>query len=120
MLRDDFVQAFSEEQAAAIEAAAQMHANGINYGRIGSDPFRWAIVIVLGYECVESPNYAKSHGITVDWKTFQNWVKTNAHLENHDGDVDYVSLFAGRYNEYMPAVVPEGIPPSDSGMTVTP
>ena len=52
MIRDSFVAAFGEEQAVAIERAAEEHKNGVHDNR-GSDSFKWAIAICIGYECME-------------------------------------------------------------------
>ena len=101
-LRDSFVERFGEEQCAAVERAACEHANGINDVNKGSNHFRWCISIVLGYQCVSKDSFRTYHGITAPWPDMQRWIKDNAHLERHDGDVDYLALFAGVYDEYMP------------------
>jgi len=102
MIRDSFVREFGEDQAVAIEGAAIQHGNGINNINTGSDLFRWAILICIGYQCAEVDSYRQSHGITAPWEKIKTWIKINAHLESHDGDCDYLALFACAYNEYMP------------------
>jgi len=97
-----FCEDFSVEEANAIMVAALSHGNGINDTKYGSDKFRWALTIVLGYRCVEKEVCREHHGITVPWDEFKKWVKAHGDLVNHDGDVDYLAMAAGVYNEYMP------------------
>jgi len=80
--------------------AALSHANGINSTNKGSDPFRWALTIVIGYQCVEK--YAKYHNIKVPFNEFKKWVIENAELHEHDGDIDWLALAAGVYQEFFP------------------
>ena len=104
-IRKAFVEKFGEHDAVVMERAAKEHANGVNSERLGSDPFSWAIVICIGHECFTHERYRKYHGFTADPAAIKEWVKNCADLASHDGDVDYLSLFAGAYNEYMPTVV---------------
>ena len=99
-VRNSFVARFGEEQASLIEAAARKHQNGI-HDKMGSDPFKWSICIAIGFQCVENTAYKKYHAITVPFPAFKKWVKTEGHLDTHDGDVDFIALFAGTYDEYM-------------------
>lgn len=101
MTRDSFVARFGEDQAAALEAAAEGHGNGINGTRKGSDPFRWAVAIAIGYQCAKVDSYRAHHRITAPWPEIQQWIKDEGDLANHDGDVDYLALFAGTYEEYV-------------------
>lgn len=101
--RDSFVQHFGEDNAAAVEGAAQEHENGMNSNDKGSDPFRWAISIAIGYQCMELDRYREHHGFTAPWPAVKQWIKDHGDLAHHDGDVDYLALLAGTYNEYMPA-----------------
>lgn len=101
-VRISFEKFFGTEQADALVAAAEGHENGINSERKGSDPFKWAVLIAIGYQCVEIEGYRDHHGITVPWPEFQAWVKDEADLASHDGDCDYLALACGTYNEYMP------------------
>lgn len=101
--REHFVRAFSEKDAADIERAAEEHANGANSNNRGSDPFRWAITIVIGYECTAKDSYRKHHGITVDHAAFKRWVRAHGNIGAHDGDCDYLCLLAGGYNDWIPA-----------------
>lgn len=99
-VRQAFVESFGELQAIAVEAAANEHKNGV-HDRPGSDPFRWALVIAIGYECMEVDSYRKHHGITVPWRRLRPWIKKHGDLKNHDGDSDYISLFSGAYNYFV-------------------
>jgi hypothetical protein len=102
-IRESFVEAFGEDQAAAIERAAEGHKNGI-HDRPGSDPFRWAIVICIGLQCMSEDAYRDEHGITAPWDALKTWIRASANLAAHDGDCDYVALMLGKYNEYMPSL----------------
>lgn len=107
-IRGKFVERFGEDQAVAIERAANEHANGINDENRGSDPFKWALLICLGYECISKDSYREHHGVTAPWDELKAWTKSDADLAAHDGDADWLSLLAGVYNEYMasePAVL---------------
>jgi hypothetical protein len=101
-IKELFITDFGEEEAGRIEKAAIGHGNGINDTNKGNDPFKWALLICLGYECMEKEKYRKHHGIITPWPELKAWIKKNAHLETHNGDCDYLALFAGTYNEYMP------------------
>jgi hypothetical protein len=100
-IREGFVARFGEADAAAIEAAAREHSNGINSTRTGSDPFRWAIAIAIGYQCMELGRYRAHHGIVTPWTDLKAWIIEHGNLKDHDGDVDYLSMFIGTYNEYV-------------------
>jgi len=100
-VRESFVARFGEGQAAAIEAAAEGHKNGC-HDNPGSDYFRWAIAICIGFECMSNDSYRTDHGITAPWDEIRAWIKADARLAEHDGDSDYLALFCGHYNEFMP------------------
>lgn len=99
--RESFVETFDESTADLIVAAAEEHRNGI-HDDPGSDYFRWAIAITIGYECWSHPGYARHHGLELpDADAIRQWIKDHGDLANHDGDVDYLALMAGAYNEYV-------------------
>ncbi len=100
-VRRSFVRTFGEEQAEKIEAAAAEHKNGV-HDKTGSDPFKWAIVICIGFECFTKKDYRSHHGITAPVEKIKGWIKRSGHLDTHDGDIDYLALFTGAYNEYIP------------------
>jgi len=99
-IRNSFVDHFGEEQARAIERAAISHENGI-HDRRGSDPFRWAICICLGYKCMENEAYRQEHEVTIPWSDLDSWIIEHGNLTEHDGDVDYLALFCGVYEKYV-------------------
>lgn len=100
-VREKYVAEFGEESAAALEAAAEDHANGPNSENRGSDPFKWVLLICIGYQCAEVDRYRESHGIaSPDWETLRQWIIDHGELASHDGDCDYLSLMCGKYNEY--------------------
>ncbi len=100
-VRADFVVCFGEEQAARIEAAAEEHANGINDVNRGSDPFKWALLITIGYQCIEIDRYRAYHEITAPWDDVRRWIVDHAQLGEHDGDMDYIAFYCGKYNEFV-------------------
>lgn len=63
-IRTAFEKRFGVADAEAIWQAALRHANGINDGNKGDDPFKWAILICIGYQCMEVPGYRDEHEIT--------------------------------------------------------
>lgn len=99
--REKFVARFGEEQAVALERAAEEHKNGV-HDNPGSDHFRWVICICIGFQCAEVDSYRKCHDITVNWEELKQWIKEEANLAKHDGDVCFISLALGKYNEFMP------------------
>jgi hypothetical protein len=100
-IREKYVAEFGEEQAKALEQAADTHKNGIHDNK-GSDPFKWAILIAIGYECSTRDAFKEYHGISVPTEKWKQWVKEHAELSSHDGDCDYITLLCGLYNEYVP------------------
>ena len=100
-VRASFVARFSEDQAAAIERAAQEHMNGVHDNK-GSDPFKWAFLVAIGYECISKDSYRAYHSITAPLAAMKEWARTEAHLASHDGDCDYLAAFVGAYSEYLP------------------
>jgi hypothetical protein len=103
-VREAFVQRFGEANAAAIETAAEMHDNEVHNDR-GSDPFKWALCIAIGYECVG--RYRDDHGITVDPNELKPWVYEHADLANHDGDFDFLAAAVGEYEGWFQSTADE-------------
>lgn len=101
-VRESFVRWFGEDQARAIERAAHGHKNGI-HDEAGSDLFRWAALICIGSQCVEVERYRLYHKITIPFSEFKRWLFEEGRVSEHDGQVDYISLFAGVYNEFIPS-----------------
>lgn len=100
-VRESFVAMFGESEAVTMEAAAREHKNGI-HDITGSDPFKWAVLICIGYECFTRASFREHHGFTASADAIKTWAQNHGQLNTHDGDVDYLSLFCGRYQEYMP------------------
>lgn len=94
-VRDEFVKRFDERCATRIEQAAEGHKNGV-HDKKGSDPFKWALAICIGYQCLGK--YAKYHEIYYEEQELKDWIRENAGLAEHDGDVDYLGVFAGAYD----------------------
>jgi hypothetical protein len=99
-LQAKFAAEFGEEAASKILAAAIEHNNDV-HGNAGSDVFRWALCITIGFECWSVSKYAEYHGIEVDPGGVRDWIKEHAELSEHDGDVDYLAAMAGVYDEYV-------------------
>ena len=101
-VRQSYVEHFGEEQASAIERAAEEHKNQVSGTERGSDQFKWAILMAIGFECPTRKEFREYHGITVPVAEFKAWCKEHGQLDTHEGCPDYISLFCGTYNEYMP------------------
>lgn len=95
-LYNKFAERFGKDEADAIVMAARQHASTDNPG---SDEFRWAITIVIGWDCVSC--FAEHHGITISNDDFISWVKENADIKNHDGDFDILGGVCGCYNQFL-------------------
>lgn len=98
--RENFISHFSEKEAELLEAAAVSHENGINSTNKGDDPFKWVVCIILGYDCTNK-NKKSHHLEDFDDKKFKEWIKAHGNLSTHNGDVDYLAMICGIYNEYM-------------------
>lgn len=100
MTRKKFVKRFSEKEAKRFEKAAEGHSNGVNSRNKGSDPFKWVLLICIGYQCFEKESYRKHHGIKAKLEHINQFIIEDAELGTHNGDCDYLSLVAGVYNKY--------------------
>lgn len=100
-IRKAFVKEFGEETAAAIEQAAEFHENGMHPDQ-GNDPFKWAILLAISYQCFEVDGYRKHHGIKPSYAKIKNWLIKNGHLDSYNGDFDYLAAAVGAYEPYMP------------------
>jgi hypothetical protein len=104
-IKTAFAERFGQDQACAIQAAAEEHENGINSANKGDDPFKWALLTAIGYECMSKDSYREYHGISAPWDEVRQWMKDHADLGSHNGDSDYLSLLCGAYSEFMPGDV---------------
>ncbi len=100
--RESFTATFGEAEAQRIEAAAHEHENEPNSTNKGSDEFRWAITICLGYECMKKPGFRDHHGILATWEHLEAWIINHGDLAHRDGDCDYLALFCGVYDDFVP------------------
>lgn len=98
--RAAFTARFGEDNAAAIERAAEAHKNGI-HDNPGSDAFRWALIIAIGHACLT--DYREAHGITADPDAVRAWVREHVDFTAHDGDWVYFALADGAYAGWVPA-----------------
>lgn len=100
-VRESFVRQFGEEEAQALEVAAESHKNGI-HNEHGSDKFKWVICICIGHQCFEKDRYREHHGIKATFEDIKSWCIEEGELDTHDGAVDYIALLAGIYDGFMP------------------
>lgn len=100
-VRASFEKTFGKVEADRIVASATEHGNGINNKNLGSDPFKWALLICIGYQCFEIPSYRKHHGIKASFKRIKQWIIDEGKLSTHDGDCDYLCMLGGGYNDYI-------------------
>jgi hypothetical protein len=102
-IRTKFVKDFSEELALKLEAAAEDHDSEVHSNR-GDDPFKWVLLICIGYQCFEIDIFRKAHNITeASYEELKEWIKKHGELGTHNGDCDYLSILSGAYGEYMPS-----------------
>lgn len=100
-IRAAFADRFGKDQATAIYAAAVGHGNGINDKNKGDDPFKWALLVCIGYECMSKDRYREHHGITAPWPELEAWIIEHGDLASHTGDCDYLALFSGAYDKFV-------------------
>lgn len=109
-IRDSFVDTFGEEEAKRVEEAAKVHLDEVNpYDVLGTahkknrghDPFQWAIVMVIAYNCIKNPGYREWHGFKIGWDEFDEWVKLEADLTSYEGEFDAMALMLGEFTPYL-------------------
>ena len=105
--RERFIERFGQDQAVAIEAAANEHRFTLLEGTDhGQDSFRDALVICIGHECMT--RFADYHGIDVDQEQVREWVLEQGDwFGDHDGPIDYLAMFAGWYDDWLPQTASE-------------
>lgn len=52
---------------------ATEHKNGV-HDNPGSDFFKWALCICIGYECMEKEDYRNHHGTVTPWEDLKKWI----------------------------------------------
>lgn len=103
-IRDKFAERFGEDQTRAIESACDSHEDAHLEHDRGSDPFKYVLLIVISFQCVEKESYRDYHGITIPFRDFKKWVKENGELDSYVGGIDWLALVTGAYDEYMPSL----------------
>lgn len=97
-----FIKDWGKELADKVKEAAESHRNEVNGKNIG-EYFKWALLICIGYQCLEIPEYREYHNIpNLNWNKMKKWIRDNAELGTYQGDCDYLSIFSGKYNYFMP------------------
>jgi len=102
-IRDAFVRRFGEPMAQAIEAAAREHTMP-SMNMLGNDPFKWALLTAIGWECVNK--FRDSHPelpvlATLDPEELATWCRHEADLGSFDGAWDGLSVLAGAYKRWL-------------------
>lgn len=88
-LRTRFVARFGEDLAETIERVAEHHTKVLPAPlERGSDPFRFALVWAIGFECLSRPEFRLEHGITAPWADLVGWIHDEADLASFDGTMD--------------------------------
>lgn len=103
-LRDAFVARFGEHEATVMEAALKYHqAQGqiLPDKRVGSDPFAFAVVHCIGWECFTRDSFRQEHGFTVPAEELKSWLIEHGNLADYDGEPDWLAALAGCYDEYV-------------------
>jgi hypothetical protein len=101
-LRTRFVARFGDDLAETIVAVAEHHTKVIPavLGR-GSDPFRFALVWAIGFECLTRPEFRREHGITVPWADLLTWICDEADLASFDGTMDVSGRGRGLFDAIL-------------------
>jgi hypothetical protein len=69
-----------------------------------SDPdkrFQAALVLAIGFDCFKDDDYREHHGFVSPYDEIKDWICEYGELADYDGPMDYLSLFRGKYNEYV-------------------
>jgi len=112
-IRESFVARFGEDDAAAIEEAAEGHLGGIHDDDDrGDDPFKYLFLGAIGYECVG--RFSTHHGIAASPEEMQAWALESGDLGSFRGDPpDFLAMLAGAYEGWIkPSPAPLAIAPS--------
>jgi hypothetical protein len=100
MWEQEFAQHFGHGLIDALRTAAVSHNNGTHDDAKGN-PFRWSLVICIGHQCFEVESYRTFHGITEPYATIKAWCVDRNILATYAGDVDYLALLSGVYNDWI-------------------
>ncbi len=95
-----FAEKFDKTNALKIVYAAEEH-EPLTYASCrGNDPFKWALLMCIAFQCIEVPEYADYHGFTFDLVEVRKWIKENVDFSDYDGDLGPLSLAAGVFAQY--------------------
>jgi len=101
-LRARFVSRFGEDLADTIERVAEHHTKVIPAPlERGSDPFRFALVWAIGFECLTRPEYRLEHGIRAPWAELLTWICDEADLASFDGTMDLSGRGRGLFDAIL-------------------
>lgn len=100
-IRQKFIRDWGKETYDTLVSSAKDHADGENNKRVG-DFTKWAILIAIGYECMELKHYRDYHGFKkLNWLKMKKWIKDNAELTTYKGDYDYLAALTGAYDFFI-------------------
>ena len=101
-LRARFAARFGTDLAEKIERAAEHHTKVLPAPLSqGSDPFRFALVWAIGFECLTRPAFRREHGITAPWADLSAWIRDEADLASYDGTMDLAGRGFGLFDAIL-------------------
>ena len=101
-LRARFVSRFGAGLAETVEAVAEHHTKVIPAVMDrGSDPFRFALVWAIGFECLTRPEFRLEHGIATPWADLLTWICDEADLSSFDGTMDLSGRGRGLFDAIL-------------------
>jgi hypothetical protein len=101
-LRARFVARFGSDLAETVERAAEHHTKVLPAPLVrGSDPFRFAIVWAIGFECLSRPEFRLEHGITASWADLLGWIRDEADIASFDGTMDMSGRGRGLFDAIL-------------------
>ena len=101
-LRSRFVARFGADLAETIEQVAEHHTQVIPAVlERGSDPFRFALVWAIGFECLTRPEFRLEHGITTPWADLLGWICDEAGIASFDGTMDLSGRGRGLFDAIL-------------------
>jgi hypothetical protein len=101
-LRTRFAAQFGDDLAETIVEVAERHTKVIPavLDR-GSDPFRFALVWAIGFECLTRPEFRREHGIIAPWAELLAWICDEADLASFDGTMDLSGRGRGLFDAIL-------------------
>ena len=101
-LRARFADRFSTDLAETIERAAEHHTKVLPAPlERGSDPFRFALVWSVGFECLSRPKFRLEHRVTAPWAELMGWIRDEADLASFDGTMDLAGRGRGLFDAIL-------------------